>query len=75
MLDRPIMSAARAAFRLLAAGRPPADPVPPARDLPSRPMRPGPMRPLHPPAALNDNPLAALATEVERDLRARGYLR
>lgn len=73
MLDRPITSAARGALRRLAARlakRPPADPVLTAPDL-----RPRPMRPLHPPAAVNDNPLATLATEVERDLRTRGYLR
>ncbi len=72
MLDRPITSAARGVLRLAArlTKRPPADPVLPARDL-----RPRPMRPLHPPAAVNDNPLATLTTEVERDLRTRGYLR
>ncbi len=73
MLERPIMSAARAALGHLAtrlARRPPADPIAPAQDL-----RPRPMAPLHPPAAVNDNPLAALVTEVERALRSRGYLR
>lgn len=67
------MSAARAALGRLAtrlSRRPPADPVAAVRD-----PRPRPMRPLHPPAAVNDNPLAALETEVERDLRSRGYLR
>ncbi|KQP38269.1 hypothetical protein ASF49_04445 [Methylobacterium sp. Leaf104] len=34
-----------------------------------------PMRPLEPPAAQNDNPLAALCEAVEADLRAAGYLR
>jgi hypothetical protein len=33
------------------------------------------MRPLEPPAAQNDNPLAALCEAVEADLRAAGYLR
>ncbi|POR41859.1 hypothetical protein [Methylobacterium sp. V23] len=34
-----------------------------------------PMRPVTPPAAQNDNPLAALCAAVEADLRAAGYLR
>ncbi|KQO63256.1 MULTISPECIES: hypothetical protein [unclassified Methylobacterium] len=34
-----------------------------------------PMRPVEPPAARNDNPLAALCEAVEADLRAAGYLR
>ncbi len=43
--------------------------------LPGLDTKPAPMRPVRPPAAVNDNPLAALQIEVERDLRARGYLR
>ncbi len=39
-----------------------------ARDLP-------PMRPLQPPPAQNDDVLQPVREAVERDLRARGYLR
>lgn len=34
-----------------------------------------PMTPVRPPAAENDNPLAAFCAVVEADLRAAGYLR
>ena len=55
----------------------------PPRDFPSQDLSPRnfppqnfpPMRPLEPPAAQNDNPLAALCEAVEADLRAAGYLR
>lgn len=71
MLGTALSSAARGAMRLLAGrlARRKAD-VPVARAVGPRPM---PV--LRPPAAVNDNPLAALQSEIERDLRARGYLR
>jgi hypothetical protein len=50
----------------------------PSRDFPSQDLSLRdfpPMRPLEPPAAQNDNPLAALCEAVEADLRAAGYLR
>jgi hypothetical protein len=80
MLDRLIASARRAAtgagtVRALLAGwrrRAPGAagaPVPEAmRDFP-------PMRPLEPPPAGNDDVLQPVHEAVERDLRARGYLR
>ncbi|KQQ47879.1 hypothetical protein ASF58_00485 [Methylobacterium sp. Leaf125] len=54
-----------------------------AREQPTQPPDPAfppdlafpPMRPVTPPAAQNDNPLAALCAAVEADLRAAGYLR
>ena len=64
--------------KFLLSKRLPARPVPPKGSpaiLPGLDTRPAPMRPVRPPAAVNDNPLAALQVEVERDLRARGYLR
>lgn len=70
MFGPAITSAAREAMRRLATRRVPADPV----ILPAPETRPAPMRPLRPPAAGNDNPLAALEAEVEQELRARGYL-
>lgn len=71
MFDRVFKATAREALRRLTARRGPAGPT----LLPGLDTRPAPMRPLRPPAAVNDNPLAALEAEVERELRARGYLR
>ncbi len=86
MLDRLVTllpPGAREALRTLAARRPVRLPVrlPPRRPgaeatiLPGLDTRPAPMAPLHPPAAINDNPLQALHDAVERDLRASGHLR
>lgn len=86
MLDRLVTllpPGAREALRTLAARRPVRPPVrlPPRRPgaeatiLPGLDARPAPMAPLHPPAAINDNPLQALHDAVERDLRASGHLR
>ncbi|KQS82442.1 hypothetical protein [Methylobacterium sp. Leaf361] len=86
MLDRLVTllpPGAREALRTLAARRPVRLPVrlPPRRPgaeatiLPGLDARPAPMAPLHPPAAINDNPLQALHDAVERDLRASGHLR
>ena len=82
MLDRLVTllpPGAREALRTLAARRPVR--LPPRRPgaeptiLPGLYARPAPMAPLHPPAAINDNPLQALHDAVERDLRASGHLR
>lgn len=86
MLDRLVTllpPGAREALRTLAARRPVRLPVrlPPRRPgaeatiLPGLDARPAPMAPLHPPAAINDNPLQSLHDAVERDLRASGHLR
>ncbi|MEH3062589.1 MAG: hypothetical protein PGN33_07385 [Methylobacterium radiotolerans] len=86
MLDRLVTllpPGAREALRTLAARRPVRLPVrlPSRRPgaeatiLPGLDARPAPMAPLHPPAAINDNPLQALHDAVERDLRASGHLR
>jgi len=88
MFGTPIRAAAREAIRFLVErlGRSRPVVVPIGRDAPPMPgpeqglvpeLRPGlrPMPPLKPPAALNDNPLAAIEAEVERELRAKGYLR
>lgn len=86
MLDRLVTflpPGAREALRTLAARRPVRRPVrrPALRPgteaaiLPGLDTRPAPMAPLHPPAAINDNPLQALHDAVERDLRASGHLR
>ncbi|SFD70802.1 hypothetical protein [Methylobacterium sp. 13MFTsu3.1M2] len=82
MLDRLVTllpPGAREALRTLAARRPvrlpPRRPGVEATILPGLDARPAPMAPLHPPAAINDNPLQALHDAVERDLRASGHLR
>ncbi|MBN4095036.1 MULTISPECIES: hypothetical protein [Methylobacterium] len=86
MLDRLVTllpPGAREALRTLAvrrpvrlpAGLPPRRPGAEATILPGLDARPAPMAPLHPPAAINDNPLQALHDAVERDLRASGHLR
>ncbi|MET3412754.1 MULTISPECIES: hypothetical protein [unclassified Methylobacterium] len=82
MLDRLVTllpPGAREALRTLAARRPvrlpPRRPGAEATILPGLDARPAPMAPLHPPAAINDNPLQALHDAVERDLRASGHLR
>lgn len=86
MLDRLMSPVARARLRALAArwvpGTTPATSARPAPGaasrttiLPGLDTRPAPMRPLHPPAALNDNPLREIHDAVERDLRANGHLR
>jgi hypothetical protein len=62
----------------IAREAPPSDGDVPSQDLSPRNFPPQnfpPMRPLEPPAAQNDNPLAALCEAVEADLRAAGYLR
>ncbi|MDP4005403.1 hypothetical protein [Methylobacterium sp. NEAU K] len=80
MLDRlmPLLPPGlRERLRALAA-RWPLRPAAPASDptiLPGLDLRPGPMPPLHPPAAINDNPLQAVHDAVERGLRASGHLR
>ena len=82
MLDRLVTflpPGAREALRTLAARRPVRRPArrpgTEAAILPGLDTRPAPMAPLHPPAAINDNPLQALHDAVERDLRASGHLR
>jgi len=65
---------AQAALRRLAARWPSRAADAPAIRLDHDP-RPGPMKPLHPPAAINDNPLQTVHEAVERDLRASGHLR
>ncbi|MEE7448788.1 hypothetical protein MRF4_13790 [Methylobacterium radiotolerans] len=78
MLDRLVTllpPGAREALRTLAARRPARQPGGEATILPGLDTRPAPMAPLHPPAAINDNPLQALHEAVERDLRASGHLR
>jgi hypothetical protein len=82
MLDRLVTllpPGAREALRTLAARRPvrlpSRRPGAEATILPGLDARPAPMAPLHPPAAINDNPLQALHDAVERDLRASGHLR
>lgn len=67
---------AREALRTLAARRPVVSrPDPGPAILPGLDTRPAAMAPLHPPAAINDNPLEAVHEAVERDLRASGHLR
>ncbi len=82
MLDRLVTflpPGAREALRTLAARRPVRRPaLRPGTEAAIQPgldTRPAPMAPLHPPAAINDNPLQALHDAVERDLRASGHLR
>lgn len=86
MLDRLVTflpPGAREALRTLAArvparmpARMPARrPEPQSAILPGFDTRPAAMAPLHPPAAINDNPLQAVHEAVERDLRASGHLR
>lgn len=78
MLDRLMSLFSSRAFAKLRSATAPSS----ARETQSEPTilpgldtRPGPMRPLRPPAAINDNPLAAIQEAVERDLRASGHLR
>ncbi|MCJ2011720.1 hypothetical protein [Methylobacterium sp. J-076] len=76
MSGQSFTSAAREAMSRLRSGLAARrSPPPPPAILPGLDTRPAPMRPLRPPAAVNDNPLATLEAEVERDLRAHGYLR
>ncbi len=62
-------------LRSLIAGRPQRASQPTPTILPGLDTRPAPMRPLHPPQAINDNPLDVIHEAVERELRARGHLR
>lgn len=75
MFDRVFRVTAREAIRRLTIRRGAARSARLPTLLPGLETRPTPMRPVQPPAAVNDNPLAALEVEVERELRARGYLR
>ena len=75
MLDRLmpfIPPRARETLRALAARRPAQETVVASLER-AAPL--APMRPLHPPAAINDNPMRAVHEAVERELRASGHLR